>query len=281
MTSTHASASAEGAGKRREKTALSVLFLSYNRTDLLTAAVQAIRPALASAKDLEVEIVISDDGSAAEHREAIAKLGADTVVWAPQNMGLSHNHNKGLRACRHDLILSLQDDWRLAGPVETIHSALLVLADDPEVGAVNFFPPSGEIANERRRLPSGVEYVVFANDGQTRRRQSGDRAYSDRPHIKRKAFVLDMGDYREDLPMTEAELEFQRRVACQQRWRIAHLCHAAPFEHIGEDRSLNPSNIRARQLESMYRLPIFGPAYRLMRTAARYGRDALLQKNVR
>lgn len=252
---------------------LSLLFLTYNRSDLLEVTVATTVAAVRRLPSLAFEVVISDDGSSEEHRARIRSLGADKVVCADRNHGLSHNHNKGVRACALPYVLSLQDDWEYVGEPSAVQAALDILDADPEVGVVNFIPPTLPIPWTERRLADGTAYIVFDNDGQDRVRGAGYRPYSDRPHIKRRQFVQDLGDYDEALPMTGAELDFQRRVACQARWKIAHLRGDPPFVHLGEERTFNPGLLRARRLERHYRLPVIGPLYRMVRTGARVGRD--------
>lgn len=248
---------------------LSVVFLSYNRTDLLAGAIGSLRSALAEPPRLEAEIVVSDDASTGEHAERLGQIDADAVVRAPDNRGLSHNHNQGLRACRFDPILSIQDDWRFVGQRADLEAALTILRRDQTVGVVNFCPSGEPLDHELRTLPDGRAYQVFANDRLRRLRPSSRRPYTDRPHLKRRAFVEDLGDYREDLPMTRAELEFQQRVACQNRWRVAWLVGPSPFAHLGADCSFNPGSPLGRRIDMVEALPVVGGAVRWARSNAK------------
>jgi hypothetical protein len=257
---------------------LSIVFLTYNRSDLLKIAVTSTRAALAGLAGLQQEFIVSDDASEDEHKASILDLGVDQVLIAEKNFGLSHNHNKALKACGYDYILSLQDDWEFVGSPETLRSAIEILDGDPEIGVINFIPPTLPIPRSERRSPSGASYTVFDNDGLPRKRGAGYRPYSDRPHLKRRQFVLDLGDYNEQLPMTLAELDFQQRVACQTRWKVAHLHGAPPFKHLGADRTFNPGYHRAQRLEQFYRLPVLGPVYRRLRTIARTYRGWLRER---
>lgn len=261
--------------QRQRARGLSIMFLTYNRADLLQTALRSIRTPARELGELPVEFVVSDDASSAEHRAVIDRLGADRVVGAEVNRGLSHNHNKGLRACRYGYILSLQDDWLFVGTADTLRAAIAILDRDPEIGIVNFIPPTLPIPRSERRFADGTTYTVFDNDGLPRKRGAGYRPYSDRPHLKRRCFVEDIGGYDEALPMTRAELDFQKRVACQTRWKVAHLHGDPPFEHLGAERTFNPGFHRAQRLERLYRLPVIGPVYRQARTAARICRERL------
>lgn len=247
---------------------LSVVFLTYNRSDLLEVAYHSVVPALRTLP-FSIETLVSDDASDAVHLARIHALAADRALIAERNRGLSHNHNKALRACSAERVLSLQDDWRFVGDPRVIDKAMRILDEDPDVGIVNFLPTSVPLPCDRRLTPSGVAYYVYENDGLPRQRASGSRPYSDRPHLKSRACIDELGPYREDLPMTGAELEFQQRVACQQRWRIAWIAGAPAFEHLGEARSFNPGQLRAARIARWQSLPVIGPPYRWLREVAR------------
>jgi hypothetical protein len=100
-------------------------------------------------------------------------------------------------------------------------------------------------------------------------RPVSERPYSDRPHVKRAAFARDLGPYREDLPMTRAELDFQRRVACQDRWKIAYVENDAAFVHLGAEQSFNPGHLRQKRIEKLEAMASFGPIYAFLRRSAK------------
>lgn len=257
---------------------LSIIFLTYNRSDLLSLAVEAMRQAVETLPRLSTEFIISDDGSSDEHRRGMATLQADRVIHAERNRGLSHNHNQAIGACRGEYILSLQDDWDFVGDPKLILAALEILESDQAVGVVNFIPPTAEIPWLEKSSPGGYRYIVFENDGLPYTRPGASRPYSDRPHLKRASFARDLGPYRDDLPMTRAELDFQMRVATQDRWKVAYLQNDLSFKHLGAERTFNPSILRAQRLEAFYAVPIVGPIYREVRASARALRDRLVTR---
>ena len=254
---------------------LSVLFLTYNRADILLTTYAAMREALARIPDLTCEYIVADDNSAPEHRRLLGQLEGARIMSSERNGGLSHNHNKGMAACAAPLILSLQDDFLFTGAPELIAQAVDILRSDPEVGDVNFVSHPVPLPSEQRRTPAGVGYIVFENDLMGVPRATSDRPYSDRPHLKRKAFAADVGPYREDLPMTKAELDYQMRVACQTRWRVAYLAGCDGFEHVGADRSFNPAQLRHQRIERLEALPIVGPVFAFARRTAKAAAHAL------
>ncbi len=254
------------------RTAISVIFLTYNRSDLLKLAVESLNRAFAQLPDLTVETIVSDDASKPEHQAVIRALPVDTLLIAEKNAGLSSSHNRAQRACKHDLILSIQDDWEFTGDPKILQQAAEILKADPEIGVVNLRAPIDDLPHTERRLADGTRYVVFENDGH--KTYQTHRPYTDRPHLKRKGFIRDLGDYREDIKnLAVAELEFQQRVACQQRWKIAEIVAPDSFVCNGIERTFNPAQLRARRREAFYRVPVIGPLYKAMRLAARTVRD--------
>src|SRR5665213_245987 len=138
---------------RNDRPAISVLFLTFNRSDLLALAFASTQSALRAWGGAAYELVISDDASSADHTAVIADLGADRVLFGERNRGLGHNHNKGQSSCAFEFVLSLQDDWEFVGPPAAIGQAVSIMAHDPEIGVVNFLPPTLPIPREERSLP--------------------------------------------------------------------------------------------------------------------------------
>ena len=75
--------------------------------------------------------------------------------------------------------------------------------------------------------------------------------------------------------MTDMELDYQERAACQGRWHIACLENESCFRHLGEGRSFNPSVLRADRIRKMESHPVVGPIFRLIWTIARHVRALL------
>lgn len=248
---------------------LSVAILTYNRSELLRVTFRAIKDALCKLEDIAHEIIISDDASTRDHQAEIDRLAADKVLVPNKNGGLSRNHNRAIAACRYPFILSLQDDWEYVGPPHLLLHAIEILSSDEDVGVVNFLPPPIAIPHVRRELAGGARYLVFQNDGGKRARPASERPYSDRPHIKRAAFARDIGPYNERLPMTRAEIEYQRRVAGQPRWKVAYIENEGMFNHLGGEASFNPGHLRQKRIERLQAIRIVGPIYSALRSVAK------------
>jgi glycosyltransferase involved in cell wall biosynthesis len=249
-------------------TDLSVLFISYNRSDLLAIALESLRTR-ADLRGLTTEFVVSDDASAPEHVAAIQALSFNRRIMGAANLGLGHNCNKGIASSVGRLILQIQDDCEYVGEADAIANAISILQRDSEVGVVQFthLPPT--VPYHTRTLPNGASYAVFENDGIPARRPCAERPYTDQPHLKRREFCSDVGPYLEGVPMTDMELDFQQRIACQQRWRVAHLIGGSVFTHRGADRSFNPSNLRAERIAALEAMPVVGMLFRTARIIAK------------
>lgn len=253
---------------------LSILFITYNRADLLATTFSAVRDRMDFAS-LRVEFIVSDDASDEPHLSGVLSLPFDRHLIAEKNRGLGHNCNKAIAASHGRYLLQIQDDCEFVGAPDRLLTAMRILEADPQVGCVQLDLLTPGLAHEKRRLPNGTVYRVFDNDG-LRRRTGSPRPYSDRPHVKRRRFHEDVGPYDERMAAGDTELSYQRRVACQRRWRVAAIEAPAGFRHIGELRSVNLNYVRSQRLARLYALSFVGPVLQRLRPAARLVRDTAL-----
>jgi len=251
---------------------VSVLFITYNRSDLLEIAFRSIRERM-DFGNLRVEFVVSDDASDPAHLPRVRSLPFDKHLLSKANQGLGANTNKGIAVTTGRYILQIQDDFEFVGARTLLFTALQILQSDRDVGIVQLTNETPGVPHEARCLDDGTQYLVFENDGIPQLRDCSARPYSDRPHLKRRQFCEDVGPYRERVPMTDVELGYQQRVACQKRWRVATIAQVSAFRNLGSERSFNPCYIRARRLERIEGYPLVGPLLRQLRPAARRVRD--------
>lgn len=251
---------------------VSVLFITYNRSDLLEIAFRAVRERV-DFGNLRVEFIVSDDASDTAHLSRIRVLPFHKHVLSAENKGLGNNCNKGIAAVAGRYILQIQDDCQFVGAGTLIVTALEILQSDRDVGIVQLTHQTPGVPHEVRCLADGTRYWVFHNDAVPRKRDCGARPYSDQPHLKRRQFCEDIGPYKEGVSMIDMELDYQQRVACQTVWRVASLGPTHSFNHLGAARSFNPCVIRAERLERLERYPLVGPFLRHLRPAARRLRD--------
>ncbi len=268
-------ASADSTGRKVD---LSFLFISYARTDLLQIAIESLRGQLnhETLPGLSYEFVVSDDGSPEPWASVLHSLRVDRLVVLPRNQGMGSNVNQGIRACRGNYVVQIQDDWRFVATPEVFEKAIQVLELDGEVGLILYVEPNKTLPFHVRKLEDGTEYWVFENDHFRGFKACSARPYSDRPHLKRMDFCVEIGSYRERCPMHWVELEFQKRVANQSRWKVAWLpsvCSPTIFEHLGEGRSFNPVQRRAILMGRLESIPLLGQGFRRVRPMLRVWRN--------
>lgn len=251
---------------------VSVLFITYNRSDLLEIAFQSIRERM-DFGNLRVEFVVSDDASDPAHLSRVRSLPFDKRLLSDTNEGLGANTNKGIVATKGRYILQIQDDFEFVGARTLLFTAMQIMQTDRDVGIVQLTNETPGVPHEARFLDDGTRYLVFENDGIPQLPDCSARPYSDRPHLKRREFCEDVGPYMERVPMTDMELGYQQRVACQKRWRVATIAQASAFSNLGASRSFNPSHKRARRFALLESYPLVGPVFRRLRPAMRRVRD--------
>lgn len=245
---------------------LSVLFVTYNRSNLLKKAVGSLIPFLERTA-LKYEVVVADDYSAPEHKELMRALPVDRIVGGSANVGTGANTNRGLEECRAPFILQIQDDWEYLGTEAELIWAAALLENDPEIGVLQLAQTNSDLpASERSFRNNG--YVVFRNDGLFWNRSCGVRPYGDIPHLKRRGFIDDIGPYLEGVPMGVGENDFKRRVATQRKWKVAQIGRLPLFRHLGEVASFNRASLSHPVVRVLRAIPLFGPGLeRVLRRA--------------
>ena len=244
---------------------VSVLFITCNRAQTLVATVESFVHRVTYPRD-RLELILCDDASDGWHRSISDRLAFDKTVRAATNVGLGANQNAGMRAARGKFILTLQDDCMLTGDGDFLHRTVTAMMADPTISMVAY-RERPELPVLERRTVAGESLVIYGTALDAR--GCGDYAYSDQPNVKRADFHDAVGWFQEGVPMMTMELDFQKRVAADASLRVAALTVTDPFTHIGAVFTLNAAQLIAQKLERIYALPILGPAYRAIRTAAR------------
>lgn len=129
---------------------LSVIITTFNRPQLVQEAVESV---LGQDVGPPFELVVVDDGSTGETRDALQRFGNRIRYARQNNQGLNPARNHGLRLVQGDLVAILDDDdvWL---PFKT-RTLLAALARYPEAGFVhsNFFIWK---SNTAERRPDGL-----------------------------------------------------------------------------------------------------------------------------
>jgi glycosyltransferase involved in cell wall biosynthesis len=115
---------------------VSVIITTFNRPQLVQEAIESV---LGQDVGPPFELIVVDDGSTGETRDALQRFGRRIRYARQNNMGLNPARNHGLRLVQGDLIAILDDDdvWL---PFKT-RTLLPALARYPDAGFVhsNFF----------------------------------------------------------------------------------------------------------------------------------------------
>lgn len=231
------------------------LFITYNRSDLLEKSFFSLRNAVLKI-GLQAIYIASDDASNKEHQGKIDKMGFDLVISAASNSGLGANQNQGLAACKSGYIFQVQDDWIFTGNPSDLLQAINIVESDKRIGILQLTNVMSDLPVEQRKLNSNG-FRVFRNDGLPWYRNCSVRPYSDNPHLKRIEFVSDLGQYLEGVPMTVSENDFKKRVALQNKWKVAQM-DSCIFEHLGKEVSLNEGGKRHPVINMIKSIPLLG-----------------------
>lgn len=221
--------------------AISVLFITYNRLVTLKPTLEAFLARTDYPRD-RLELIVCDDCSPPAVQEELRLMPFDVHCLAAKRGGLGANANQGLKAASGDLILQMQDDWECLGPPGYLQHAASALESAPDVGMVILNQHPMPLPVRRRQAFDGGALRIYDNKPHVRVNMVAEHAYTDWPHLKRRAFHDTLGLYQEGTPMWEAELEFSRRVNAQTNSFIADVEGMNVFAHIGAEHSYNVSS---------------------------------------
>lgn len=239
--------------ENQNMTELSVIFVTYNRSNLLIEAIMSLRQTL-DKNGFSYEIIVADDCSSDEHQKKICEIQDIKIVHTNKNSGLGANVNNGLSHANGRLILQLQDDWLWNGADECLIASINFINENFDVGIVQLTKVGTDLPVSYREN-NGYLFQVFQNDHVPWMRDCGIRPYSDQPHIKRKEFICDLGPYLEGTPMTYCENEFKHRVSNQSKWRVSMIEGGVCFKHLGAMQSFNPGGRRHPLVLFLHKFP--------------------------
>lgn len=150
------------------------------------------------------DVVVSDDGSKAEHLDAIRALQSVhpfRLITTPKNRGLGHNLNKGQDAVKTPFTLYVQEDFvpRSIFP-SCLEEALAHMNERPDIDMVRFysyfkFPYLSPIKEGLAEMEFSTKFPGYKKY----------YMYSDHPHLRRSNFFEKFGRYVEgrNIDMTE------------------------------------------------------------------------------
>jgi glycosyltransferase involved in cell wall biosynthesis len=179
---------------------VTLLITHYNRPASLRRLLTAFRQAGCRFAD----IVVSDDGSRAEHQLVLHELRQQfgfQLITTPVNRGLGHNLNKGQDAVRTPFTLYVQEDF-VPKPAfaSTFGQGLQLMQYDASLDLIRFYAyyaypyltPYQADFDEMICRPWGADYAKIY-------------VYSDHPHLRRSSFFAKFGRYAEGRPGDRTE----------------------------------------------------------------------------
>ena len=173
---------------------VSLLVTHYNRSKSLEHLLRTM-----SSIDCHLgEIIVSDDGSKAEHLEYLNELKEKfgfTLVTTEKNRGLGNNINKGHKAATKNYVLYVQEDFEpQPGFPDKLTKAMGYMDKDSSLDLVRFYAYFPH--------PYMKKYDDdFSIIDIPRWAMNYDKihCYSDHPHLKRKTFPDKFGPYAEGI----------------------------------------------------------------------------------
>lgn len=171
---------------------VTLLITHYNRSRSLERLLGAFSDLGCSFE----EIVVSDDGSKAEHIDYINGLKPKydfRLVTVPKNRGLGNNINKGQDAVKTEYTLYVQEDFvPLKDFPANFRNGFKIIEEDPSVDIVRFY----SYINYPKLIPfrDGFSRMIFDPLSLNIDKIT---MYSDHPHLRRSSFLNKFGRYPE------------------------------------------------------------------------------------
>ncbi|MEO5909273.1 MAG: glycosyltransferase [Pelobium sp.] len=188
---------------------ITLLITHYNRSNSLAKLLQSFQ-------DLSVkfeDIVVSDDGSNAEHLQELEILKNSfhfKLITTPVNKGLGNNINKGQDAVKTPLTLYIQEDFvPREAFIDKLKIASEMMQNDKELDLVRFYayfkyPNLKPVAH-------GFSQMIF-NHAHIWEGYRKFYLYSDHPHLRRSNFFEKFGRYPEGIKPDRTEYKMMLQV---------------------------------------------------------------------
>lgn len=179
---------------------ITLLITHYNRSQSLQRLLQTFKT-----QDIQFgDIVVSDDGSKAEHLnklKEIAPLYNFRLITTPKNAGLGNNINKGQDAVTTPYTLYVQEDFDpFPGYAQHLQDALEIMEEQPDIDMARFY--AYYKYPYLKPLRKGFSEMIFNfwSPGYMK-----FHYYSDHPHLRRDTFFKKFGRYAEGYNIEKGE----------------------------------------------------------------------------
>lgn len=222
---------------------VTLLITHYNRSQSLKRLLDAFQQLNCSFE----EIVVSDDGSKAEHLEQLYQYRDQygfRLVTTPENRGLGNNLNKGQDAVNTPYTLYIQEDFvpKAIFPAK-LSFALQYLTDHPDTDIARFYAyfkypylkPVGEGFAEMLFTLLSTGYRKFY-------------MYSDHPHLRRSGFFSKFGRYPEGISGDKTEYKMMMSFLRNRGKAIYYEDFKSLFDQVNS--SAEPSTIDRHSLRT-------------------------------
>nr|WP_262910547.1 glycosyltransferase [Pontibacter silvestris] len=177
-----------------------MLVTHYNRSKSLERLLKTFKEQNCSFE----AIVVSDDGSAAEHQQALEELKTTygfQLITTPVNKGLGNNINKGQDAVKTPYTLYVQEDF-VPTPQFAAHlpDAVGFMREENDLDIVRFYAYRAYPYLEpyKKGFSRMVVKPWFTNYKKV-------YYYSDHPHLRRSSFLTKFGRYVEGEKVDKTE----------------------------------------------------------------------------
>ena len=138
---------------------LAVIVVSYNSSRWLNACLGSV---YAHAGNIELEVVVVDNGSSDASVEVVERDFPDARVVRNENRGFAHGNNRGFETVDAPFVLFLNPDTEIrTGTFETL---LSYFGEHSSVGLLGCrqFDGRGDLCHTIRRFPSPLRYLLEA-----------------------------------------------------------------------------------------------------------------------
>lgn len=194
---------------------LGIMLFTYNRIEYAKATIRACLDNIRYSGDIIFHI--ADDGSSEEYRKELLYFAG---CWANiTHLGVSNSQRGGYGASynaatmlvhpRAEIVLPLEDDWKLERPLE-LDPLVRVLMTEPSIGCirmgyVGYIP--GQVLRGTFLWSEGQHFLVFDPYSPSQ------YVFSGHPRLETVEWARGVGPWPEGLPAGETELAVAGRLA--------------------------------------------------------------------
>ena len=183
---------------------ISFLITHFNRPKSLEQCVASIKQ---HTTNIPFEIVVSDDCSRHENLDQIKNIPVIRIIESNQNQGLASNINKGIAACNGDIIVYIQEDFRLNENFRSHFPYILQALNTNQVDMVrlrsNVRFLKWTALNDKIKVIPRFSIVDF---------KRSPYRYSDHPYVVKRIFYNSFGLYLSGVNTSYGENEYVVRM---------------------------------------------------------------------